>query len=74
MTKQWFVLQALTGQEQKVKKYIEAQVRNSGMQDFIGDVVLPMEKVTETKGGVKSTTTRKFFSGVCFCKPDALRC
>jgi len=66
MTKQWFVLQALTGQEQKVKRYIEAQVRNQEMQEYIGEVILPTEKVTETKNGVKTTVTRKFFPGYVF--------
>lgn len=66
MTKQWFVLQALTGQEQKVKRYIEAQVRNREMQDHVGEVILPTEKVTETKKGVKTTVTRKFFPGYVF--------
>jgi transcriptional antiterminator NusG len=63
MTKQWFVLHTLTGQEQKVKRYIEAQSRLQEMQAYIGDVVVPTEKVSETKNGVKTTVTRKFFPG-----------
>ena len=63
MTKQWFVLQALTGQEQKVKRYIEAQVRNQEMQEYIGEVILPTEKVTEFKGGKKRVTKRKLYPG-----------
>jgi len=66
MTKQWFVLQALTGQEQKVKRTIEAQIREKEMQDYIGEVILPTEKVTETKNGVKTIVTRKFFPGYVF--------
>ena len=66
MTKQWFVLQALTGQEQKVKRTIEAQIREKEMQELIGEVILPTEKVTETKNGVKTTVTRKFFPGYVF--------
>jgi transcriptional antiterminator NusG len=63
MTKQWFVLHTLTGQEQKVKRYIEAQSRLQEMQAYIGEVVVPTEKVSETKNGVKTTVTRKFFPG-----------
>lgn len=41
MTKQWFVLHTLTGQEQKVKRSIEARVRIEEMSEFIGEVVIP---------------------------------
>ena len=63
MTKQWFVLHTLTGQEQKVKRYVEAQARLQAMTEYIGEVIIPTEKVSETKNGVKSTVTRKFFPG-----------
>jgi transcriptional antiterminator NusG len=63
MTKQWFVLHTLTGQEQKVKRSIEARVRLEEMGDYIGEVIIPTEKVSEVKNGVKTTVTRKFFPG-----------
>jgi len=63
MTKQWFVLHTLTGQEQKVKRYIEAQMKLQEMTDHIGEVVIPTERVSEVKNGVKTTVTRKFFPG-----------
>ena len=46
MTKQWFVLHTLTGQEQKVKRSIEARIRIEEMGEFIGEVVIPTEKVS----------------------------
>ncbi|MCL1920705.1 MAG: transcription termination/antitermination protein NusG [Kiritimatiellaeota bacterium] len=63
MTKQWFVLHTLTGQEQKVKRSIEARTRLEEMGEYIGEVVIPTEKVSEVKNGVKTTVTRKFFPG-----------
>ena len=63
MTKQWFVLHTLTGQEQKVKRYVEAQARLQALGEYIGEVIIPTEKVAETKNGVKTTVTRKFFPG-----------
>lgn len=63
MKKEWFVLQTLTGQEQKVHRYIAANVKQQEMEDCIGEVVIPTEKVSEVKQGVKSTVTRKFFPG-----------
>lgn len=63
MTKQWFVLHTLTGQENKVKRSIEARIRIEEMSEYIGEVVIPTEKVSEVKNGVKTTVTRKFFPG-----------
>ena len=63
MKKQWFVLHTLTGQELKVKRYVEAQTKLQDMADYIGDIIVPSEKVSETKNNVKRTFTRKFFPG-----------
>lgn len=63
MKKDWFVLHTLTGQEYKVQESIRRRVKQEEMEEFIGEVVIPTEKVSEVKKGVKSTTTRKFFPG-----------
>ena len=63
MTKQWFVLHTLTGQELKVRRSIEARIRLEEMGHYIGEVVIPTEKVSEVKNGKKTTITRKFFPG-----------
>ena len=63
MQKEWFVLHTLTGQEHKVQESIRRRCSQEEMLDFIGDVVIPTEKVSEVKKGVRSTTTRKFFPG-----------
>ncbi|MCE9614143.1 MAG: transcription termination/antitermination protein NusG [Lentisphaerae bacterium] len=63
MNKDWYVLHTLTGQEYKVQESIRRRIKQEAMDEFIGDVVIPTEKVSEVKKGVKSTTTRKFFPG-----------
>ena len=60
---QWFVVHTLTGQEAKAQKYLKTQIRSAEMAGLIGDVRMPTEKVTETKNGKKTTSTRKFFPG-----------
>ena len=61
--KQWFVLHTLTGQEAKVKESIERRLDKEEMRDYVDKVLIPTEKVSETKKGVKSVVTRKFFPG-----------
>lgn len=63
MQREWYVLHTLTGQEYKVQESIRRRIKQEEMTDFIGDVVIPTEKVSEVKKGVKSTSTRKFFPG-----------
>lgn len=63
MNKQWFVIHTLTGQEAKVQESIRRRLQLEEMESMVGDVIIPTEKVSEVKRGVKSTTNRKFFPG-----------
>ena len=63
MEKKWYVLHALCGQEGKVRENITRRVQIEEMQDYIGDVLIPTEKVSEVKQGKRTTQTRKFFPG-----------
>ena len=63
---QWFALHTLSGQEGKVKTYIEKFKAAEELDDFIFEVLLPTEIVSEVKGGKKSTKVRKLYPGYVF--------
>ena len=63
MQKEWFVIHTLTGQEMKVRESIMKRLKQEEVSDYVDEVVIPTEKVSEVKKGVRSTTTRKFFPG-----------
>jgi len=63
MEKQWYVLHTLTGQEQKVRESIQRRLKQEEMEDYVGEAIIPTERISEVKKGVRSTTTRKFFPG-----------
>lgn len=63
MKKEWFVLHCLVGQEGKVKNSIQARVPMEEMQEYIGRVEVPEERVTSTKDGKKRTLKKKVFPG-----------
>jgi len=63
MKKQWFILHALSGHEKKVQRNIASRILQEGMEDLIGEVIIPTEKVSEVKQGKKKTVDRKFFPG-----------
>ncbi|MCP5516784.1 MAG: transcription termination/antitermination factor NusG [Verrucomicrobiales bacterium] len=66
MRNQWFVLHTLAGQEMKVKDSIEKRMKSEEMEDCIREVLVPMERVAEVRGGKKTVTNRKLFPGYVF--------
>src|SRR5678815_5681035 len=66
MNNQWFVIHTLSGQEQKVKENIEKRMKAEEMTEFIKEVLVPMEKVAEVRGGKKTVTLRKLHPGYVY--------
>src|SRR3954470_7055578 len=62
----WFVIYTLSGKEQKVKESIEKRIKSEEMGEYIKEVLVPMEKVAEVRGGKKTVTTRKLYPGYVF--------
>ena len=63
---QWFALHTLSGQENKVKNYIEKFKKAEELDDHIFEVLLPTEIVSEVKAGKKTTKVRKLYPGYVF--------
>ncbi|MDR2674729.1 MAG: transcription termination/antitermination protein NusG [Opitutaceae bacterium] len=63
---QWFALHTLSGQENKVKLYIDKFKKQEELEEYIFEVLLPTEVVSEVKGGKKTTKTRKLYPGYVF--------
>ncbi len=63
MEKQWFVLHTLSGKEGKVRENITRRAKIEELEEYVGDILIPTEKVSEVKHGKKTTTTRKFYPG-----------
>ena len=61
--KKWYVLRAIGGKEKKVKEYIENEIANAGLQEFISQVLIPTEKVYQIRNGKKISKERNFFPG-----------
>ena len=63
MKKEWFVLHTLVGQEGNVKKSIVARTKLEQLGDYIGECLVPEERVTEKKEGKVRSYMKKFFPG-----------
>jgi len=63
LKKRWYVVRAVSGQETKVKLYIEREIEHLGMQDYVTQILVPTEKVYQIRNGKKVTKERNFFPG-----------
>ncbi|WP_267739561.1 transcription termination/antitermination protein NusG [Myroides injenensis] len=61
--KKWYVIRAVSGQENKVKNYIETEISRLGLSDYLSQVLVPTEKIVTVKDGKKKTTERVYFPG-----------
>jgi len=66
MNSQWFVIHTLSGQEQKVKNTLEKRLKTEEMEEYIQEILVPMEKVVEIRSGKKSVSNRKLYPGYIF--------
>lgn len=63
LKKRWYVVRAVSGQEAKVKLYIEKEIEHLGMQDYVAQVLVPTEKVYQVRNGKKVSKERNYFPG-----------
>ena len=39
----WYVVRAISGKEKKVKEYLEMEIDRLGMQEYVSQILLPIE-------------------------------
>ena len=61
--KQWYVVRAIGGKENKVKEYIEAEIRHNHLEDYISQVLIPTEKVYTIRNGKKVSKEKVSYPG-----------
>jgi transcriptional antiterminator NusG len=66
----WYVIRVISGQEKKVKSYLENEISRRSLQDYIPQVLIPSEKVYEMRNGKKRIRERNFFPGYVLISAD----
>jgi len=61
--KQWYVVKVQSGREESIKDAIERRVKIEGLQDFFGQIIIPVEKVTEMRHNKRVVKERKLYPG-----------
>ena len=61
--KKWYVLRAISGKEAKVKEYLDADIKNGNLGDYVSQVLIPTEKVYQVRNGKKVVKERSYLPG-----------
>ena len=60
---QWYVLKVQSNREKSIKDSLLRRIKMEGLEQHFGEVVIPTEKVVETKGGKRKVREQKLFPG-----------
>jgi transcriptional antiterminator NusG len=61
--KHWYIVHTYSGFEKKVAESLQQRVQAFGLQNEIGEILIPTEDVVEMRGGRKVVTAKRFFPG-----------
>jgi transcription termination/antitermination protein NusG len=61
--KRWYVVKVQSGREESIKEAIERRVKIEGLEEYFGQIIIPVERVTEMRGGKRVVKERKLYPG-----------
>lgn len=63
---QFFVLRVASNKEDQVREKLSRKVKIEGLEAHVGRILVPTERITSMKGGVRRTNDRKLYPGYVF--------
>jgi transcriptional antiterminator NusG len=61
--RKWYVLKVQSNRERSIRDSLLKRIKREGLEEYFGAIVIPTEKVVETKGGKKKVREQKLFPG-----------
>lgn len=65
---EWFAIKTVSGQEKKVRGYLESEIKRLKFEQFIEQILIPTERVFEIRNGKKKSREKILFPGYIFIK------
>lgn len=59
----WYVLRIVSGKERKVKEYLDKEIRRSGWNDAVLQILCPIEKIFKVVNGKKVLREKSLYPG-----------
>ena len=66
----WYVLRCQSGREDRVAENLRRRVNAAGLEEKVGEVLVPTETISEIKGGKKRNYRRKLYPGYILCRME----
>jgi transcriptional antiterminator NusG len=63
INRQWYILKVQTNREESIRDALQRRVAMAGLEQYVGDIIVPTEMVSEFKGGKKRVSKRKLYPG-----------
>jgi len=67
---EWYVVHTYSGMENRVRTNLESRISSLNMEDFIYEIAVPQEDVTEIKNGQRKQVRRNVFPGYVLVRMD----
>lgn len=61
--KRWYVVKVQSGREESIKEAVERRVRIEGLEEYFGQIIIPVQKETEMRKGKRVIRERKLYPG-----------
>lgn len=71
--KNWYVLRVVSGQERKIRDYLELEIARSKWDHIVTQILVPTEKVYKLKAGKKVIHEKNFFPGYILIEADSAK-
>lgn len=70
MAAKWYIIQAYSNFEKRVKETLERDAEEKGLSHLFEEILVPTENIIEVRKGRKVESERKFFPGYVLAKID----
>ena len=68
--KKWYVVRAVSGQENKIRSYMESEINRLGFSDHVDEILVPTQKVIQIRKGKKINKEKVYFPGYIMIKAN----
>ncbi len=68
--KKWYVVKVQSGREDSIKESIERRVKIEGLEEYYGQIVIPVDPVTEMRRGKRVKKEHKRYPGYLFVEVE----
>jgi len=68
--KKWYVVKVVSGKEAKIQRMIESEVQRNRLEDYVGGILVPTEKVVQIRNGKRIQKDKTLFPGYIYIEAN----